>query len=281
MKAKTEELLMFFLFGADQLMRPTYRNLTGSFESWAYGKGFGLQLRRLEAQKLVEAQEDALQPVYRLTETGRRLALGGRDPITEWSRPWDGRWRLVLFDLPETHRKARLSLRRALKDNGFGWLQNSAWISPHPATELTGTLKGSHALADTLLFLECTCPAGYSTNAEIVSATWSFTQINANYRACLDHLKTYPTGRQSPPPTPQKLLIWWRQEHALWRRASEDDPLLPQPLHPSGYLGPEAWKQRTRRLLQAAKELPFIAPTTPAAPPPPTTPPSPSPSTKT
>ncbi|MBC8039130.1 MAG: hypothetical protein H7Y06_01160 [Opitutaceae bacterium] len=262
MKAKTEELLMLLFFGADQLMRPTYRNLNGSFESWAYGNGYGHQLRRLAKQKILEAQDDALKPVYRLTENGRLLALGGRDPIEEWSRPWDGRWRLMLFDLPETHRKARLALRRSLKQNGFGWLQNSAWISPHPVADLTRVMKGTHALADTLLFLECTCPPGYSSNAEIVSATWSFAKINADYRIYLQFLETCPCTKRTSPAkiTQEQLLAWWRREHALWRQACDGDPFLPQPLHPSGYLGPEAWKRRTRTLLLIAKTARTFAP---------------------
>src|SRR6266513_1066496 len=38
--------------------------------------------------------------LYRLTAQGRLHALGGRDPQEQWARPWDGRWRLVLFDVP-------------------------------------------------------------------------------------------------------------------------------------------------------------------------------------
>lgn len=43
---------------------------------------------------------------------------------------WDGKWRLVIFDVPETKRKERHALRRKLKELGFYQCQKSAWIYP-------------------------------------------------------------------------------------------------------------------------------------------------------
>ena len=54
MKPKTEEFLNLLLWSADQLMRPTFRNLTDSYESWAYRNGFMRQVATLERQQLLE-----------------------------------------------------------------------------------------------------------------------------------------------------------------------------------------------------------------------------------
>jgi hypothetical protein len=54
MKAKTEELLYLLLWSTDQLMRPTFRNLTDSFETWAYRNGLFQELARLERRHLLE-----------------------------------------------------------------------------------------------------------------------------------------------------------------------------------------------------------------------------------
>jgi DNA-binding transcriptional regulator PaaX len=70
--------------------------------------------------------------IYRLTEQGRLHALGGRDPAAQWSRHWDGRWRLVLFDVPMEQHIHRGRLRRYLHAKGFGCLQGSVWITPDP-----------------------------------------------------------------------------------------------------------------------------------------------------
>src|SRR5438552_1513378 len=98
-KARTEELLYFLLWTAGSLMQPTFRNLDESFEGWAYRHGLLRRLALLEKQRLLErrTKKDRL---YRLTAEGRLRALGGRDPQIEWARRWDGRWRLVCFDVP-------------------------------------------------------------------------------------------------------------------------------------------------------------------------------------
>ena len=43
---------------------------------------------------------------------------------------WDGKWRMVIFDIPESSRGRRGMIRRLLKREGFVRLQNSVYISP-------------------------------------------------------------------------------------------------------------------------------------------------------
>ena len=62
---------------------------------------------------------------HAVTAQGRLHVLGGRDPETQWARPWDGQWRLVLFDVPTGQNSQRERLRRYLRDKGFGYVQNS------------------------------------------------------------------------------------------------------------------------------------------------------------
>ena len=117
MKAKTELLLYRMGWVLDRMMHPSFRNMDQSFESWAYQSGCLRQIQSLESQRLVESKPDdgrSGKRVYRLTELGRLAALGGRDPEQEWARRWDGLWRMVLFDVPESERRVRGSLRQVL-----------------------------------------------------------------------------------------------------------------------------------------------------------------------
>jgi CRISPR-associated endonuclease Cas2 len=43
----------------------------------------------------------------------------------------DGIWKLVIFDIPEKHKKVRNILRAKLKQLGFKKWQNSIWLSPY------------------------------------------------------------------------------------------------------------------------------------------------------
>lgn len=44
---------------------------------------------------------------------------------------WDGRWRVILFDIPEHKRNARNSLSRKLKELGLYRFQKSAFVFPY------------------------------------------------------------------------------------------------------------------------------------------------------
>jgi DNA-binding transcriptional regulator PaaX len=109
------------------LTRPTFRNLTDSYESWVYRNGLMRQLRILRRRQFVE--HDVRSPndrLYRLSAQGRLHVLGGCDPEERWARPWDGQWRLVLFDVPTGQDTQRERLRRYLRDKGF-YLGQQAW----------------------------------------------------------------------------------------------------------------------------------------------------------
>ncbi|MBI4034031.1 MAG: hypothetical protein HY378_00590 [Candidatus Brennerbacteria bacterium] len=44
---------------------------------------------------------------------------------------WDGKWRLVTFDIPDSKKTAREALRRKLKELDFYPLQKSVFITPY------------------------------------------------------------------------------------------------------------------------------------------------------
>ena len=74
MKPKTEEFLNPLLWYADLLARPTFRNLTDSYENWAYRNCLLRQVATLEQQQLLE--RDASSPadrLYRLNLSGSLL----------------------------------------------------------------------------------------------------------------------------------------------------------------------------------------------------------------
>lgn len=45
---------------------------------------------------------------------------------------WDGRWRIIMYDLPAEHSKGRHELVACLRCYGCFQLQKSAWITPFP-----------------------------------------------------------------------------------------------------------------------------------------------------
>jgi len=54
---------------------------------------------------------------------------------------WDGKWRMLIFDVWEKRRRTRDILRYELKNFGFIQLQRSVWIYPYPCSEFIQLLK--------------------------------------------------------------------------------------------------------------------------------------------
>ena len=248
MKPKNEELLYFLLWSADLLLRPTWRNVNDSFESWAWRNGVGRRLAELEREKLLERHpEAALDRIVRLTESGRDLALGGRDPVRAWSRPWDGNWRLVLFDVPSGRDALRQRLLRTLRKRRFGYIQKSVWLTPDTTDDVRSILGESKINPEAFLVIEGR-PAAGESDEEIVQGAWDFGLINRRY----EH---YLSCAKMPPAPGPRLVEWAQRENAAWKAAIRFDPLLPLPLLPSDYRGREALECRKEifaHLLQRA-----------------------------
>jgi phenylacetic acid degradation operon negative regulatory protein len=248
---KTEEWLYELLWLTDRLSRPTLRNLTDTFEGWASRRGLLRQIQRLEGERLVESRGSRLEEkIYRLTEAGRLAALRGRDPEACWNRRWDGQWRLVVFDLPESKNKLRVRLRRFLQDQQFGYLQNSVWITPDPLEALSKAFQEFAEDVETLVLLEAH-PCGGASDAAIVQGAWDFERTNHLYRAYLDTLEQFSRKAGEGPLSTREWSQWSRLERAAWFAVIDSDPLLPRSLLPADYLGVKAWEARK----QAAKLL--------------------------
>lgn len=71
---------------------------------------------------------------------------------------WDGKWRVVMFDIREKRRKARSQLRLLLMGAGFMRLQDSVWIYPYPCDEFIG-LARAHLRSGTGEMLSFTAEA--------------------------------------------------------------------------------------------------------------------------
>lgn len=84
-------------------------------------------------QGYVEVIEKNHQIFVTLTEEGRKKAGWLQIGALEIKKPkrWDGKWRLVIFDIAELKKIHREAFRGKLKELGFCQLQKSVWIYPY------------------------------------------------------------------------------------------------------------------------------------------------------
>jgi len=104
-------------YGYTSLYRNYYRN----------------SLYGLKKRGVVEKTNDG---IYRLTEKGEKEAffayLNAESRIYKPKKEkWDGKWRIIFFDVPEKKRRSRDYLRTVVRQIGFREFQKSIWIYPH------------------------------------------------------------------------------------------------------------------------------------------------------
>jgi phenylacetic acid degradation operon negative regulatory protein len=161
---------------------------------------------------------------------------------------------LVLFDVPTAQNTHRVRLRRYLRDRGFGYLQNSVWITPDSMEEERRALIYGKVTVESLILLEARPCAG-ETDEEIVVGAWDFETINDRYARHLKILDERPSGALRDEGSAKNLLRWATEEREVWLDAVTNDPLLPERILPADYLGQRAWRKRVKVLREAGRQI--------------------------
>lgn len=101
-------------------------------------KSFKTTISKLQKAGLIK-RDPGSKKFFILTEPGeneRQKALRQIDVEKAKAEKWDGKWRILIFDIPEKHRKLRDLLRSELiMEYGFEPLQKSVMISPFRVAE--------------------------------------------------------------------------------------------------------------------------------------------------
>ena len=58
----------------------------------------------------------------------------------------DGKWIMLMFDIPTQNRKARVLMRSVLNNLGYKLFQHSVWVTPYDIHEKTEKLLGMYSL---------------------------------------------------------------------------------------------------------------------------------------
>lgn len=130
-------------------------------EKYALGYRAKTAAQRLVVKKYALWVEKEGKTYLRLTEAGctaLRLEQEKTRLAQQKKKKWDGRWRMVVFDVPEKRRRIRASLRAVMRETGFIRLQDSVWVYPYDCEDFIALLKAQlrigkdvlYAIADTI-----------------------------------------------------------------------------------------------------------------------------------
>jgi len=119
-----------------ELDRPA-KNRTRLYRRIAQG------VSRLEQAGLVTVSGEWGKRQIKITEKG--LAMMEQMEFGEYEIPepafWDGKWRVLIFDINERRRHVRDQLRRLLQGAGFIRIQDSVWVYPYACDEFIALVR--------------------------------------------------------------------------------------------------------------------------------------------
>jgi len=155
-------LLAAAAFGAVVLIAATAPNAAQLLKYMpGYKKGARFTYRtktalgRLAAQGLVTFEKRGGKSYARITEKGKQVLALASMQKKQAGKPkrWDGRWRVVLFDIPERRRGIRNQLRQFMQEYGFVRLQDSVWIYPYDCEDLVALAKAHFRIGVDALYM--------------------------------------------------------------------------------------------------------------------------------
>ena len=131
--------------------------------SLQYLESFGLTPGKRQKEIVLRSRDTLLNNGFikykngflELTEKGQsKLRLL---EMKEWKidkpRKWDKKWRMLIFDIPETKKFLRNRIRFTLLSIGFFRLQDSVWVYPYPCEDLINLLKVDFRVGKDLLYV--------------------------------------------------------------------------------------------------------------------------------
>ena len=220
-------------------------------------------LRRLVSEGLFAREGVGQRAVYTPTESGL-AALGAFAERTRLAfrqdsarEPWDGRWRLVAFAVPEARRAARDALRDHLCRLGGAPIQGGLYVSPHPWGRLVSDAVDrlrvaayvTHATTDALTVGRVSDPTA------LAARLWPVERVAERYRTFVDRWSGVPAAlaelRDHHQRLPDRAYLPGSIAMALaYSSCFDADPLLPPEMLPQPWPGREARDLllRSRRL---------------------------------
>lgn len=121
-------LLLLLAAAADVYVEISYSSVYSRLRGYSYQKRSAVTMVKRMLKKEIAVENDRL----RLSASGRR-SVEDWVPVIKYKKAhWDGKWRLIIYDVPEKYRKKRNQIREILNRHGYGLWQKSVYITPHP-----------------------------------------------------------------------------------------------------------------------------------------------------
>jgi len=139
-------------FGIPKSMREgiDFWSVKQKHECWrvADRKKFSKLIYYLKKKGLIKIKNLENKKAVILTPRGNERVLKIKYKMMDKKRRKDGKWQMIIFDIPEKKRCLRDLLRENLNLLGYKMLQKSIWVCPYDVAKETEEFLRNHSLDD-------------------------------------------------------------------------------------------------------------------------------------
>jgi phenylacetic acid degradation operon negative regulatory protein len=140
---------------------------------------------------------------------------------------WDGKWRLIIYDIPEKKRTQREFLRSLLQLLGFGKIQYSCWVSAYDYSKLIYDACKKRGIEQCICLYEGKFFAGKNID-ELVESAWNLEETKANYETVSESCAALAEDVSRNRRPLKEIYKDYVQVYNLFKETAANDPFLPQ-----------------------------------------------------
>jgi DNA-binding transcriptional regulator PaaX len=163
-------------------------------------------------------------------------------PDRRWSRPWDGTWWVLCYDVPEQDRLYRDRLRTFVKRLGMGRLQQSVFVAPDDIRPEYRDLSDAASVAAVSVLFASRTVLG-RRDGDLARIAWDMERLGRRHLAFLETADRVRSGIARGDYDANALRCLREESLFVYLSIMQDDPLLPRAIWPRGYLGEEVYRK--------------------------------------
>jgi phenylacetic acid degradation operon negative regulatory protein len=174
-----------------------------------------------------------------------------------FKKKWNGRWWLIIYDIPERRRSKRDLFRMFIKELGFGKVKESCWISPYDFSRQIYDFTKRENIIKYICLHEGRLFTGKSIDAT-VEEIWHLKELNEKYEEVIELCKEGIEKVETESLSPSQCYNLYLKVFLSYKKVIKEDPFLPQEFLKN-------WKRNeTEKMFEkfskvASRELQFLS----------------------
>lgn len=115
-------------------------------------------IRGLQKRNMIRLVNRNGHEVVEITKDGKRRVLDYdlENMQLKTNMKWDGKWRIVMFDIPQSKKRVRDAVSYRIKEIGMYPMQKSVFIFPHSCRNEIDFVGGVFGVRDNIIYIEAT-----------------------------------------------------------------------------------------------------------------------------